>query len=100
MSRRRRWEGHWRGEAARAEHVGGCCLLVLGVELKGNKNSKINYFVALDGSRTELQTQQPTKNTRPRRRVYMGEEVRPMGSAGGARFDRLGTIKLGGGIKN
>jgi hypothetical protein len=52
MSRRRRWEGHWRGE-----RVGGCCLLVLsGVELKGNKNSKINYFVALDGSWTELQT--------------------------------------------
>lgn len=66
MSRRRRWEGHWRGEAARAERVGGCCLLVLGVELKGNKNSKINYFVALDGSRTELQTQQPTKNMRAR----------------------------------
>ena len=98
MSRRRRWEGYWRGEAARAERVGRCCLLVLGVELKGNKKTKINYFVALDGSRTELQTQQPTKNTCARRGMY-----RRGGSADGERrggaIDRLGTIKLGGGGK-
>jgi hypothetical protein len=37
--------------------------------------------------------------TRARDEGCMGEEVRPMGSAGGARFDCLGTIKLGGGIK-
>jgi hypothetical protein len=29
----------------------------------------------------------------------MGEGVWPVGSAGGARFDRLGTIKLGGEVK-
>ncbi len=38
--------------------------------------------------------------TRARNKGCMGEEARPMGSAGGARFDRLGTIKLGGEIKN
>ena len=30
----------------------------------------------------------------------MGEGVQLVGSAGRARIDRLGTIKLGGGIKN
>jgi len=37
--------------------------------------------------------------TRARDEGCMSEEVRPMGSAGGAQIDRLGTIKLGGGIK-
>ena len=43
-------------------------------------------------------------NNQPKTRAHdegcMGEGVQPMGSAGGARIDRLGTIKLGGGIKN
>jgi hypothetical protein len=30
----------------------------------------------------------------------MGEEVRQVGSAGGARFDYLGVIKLSDGVKN
>ena len=47
--------------------MGGCCLLEPGVELKGNKNSKIKLVVALDGSRQVKNMQQPTKNTRARR---------------------------------
>ncbi len=40
-------------------------------------------------------------NNQPKTRVldegYLGEEVWPVGSDGGARFDRMGMIKLGGG---
>ena len=50
MSRRQRQGGRWRGEAARAERVGGCCLPEPGVELKENKKTKIKLVVALDGS--------------------------------------------------
>jgi hypothetical protein len=32
--------GSDRGDATGVEHVGGCCIFVLGGELKGNKNSK------------------------------------------------------------
>ncbi len=54
--------------------------------------------MALKWSPDEGITQQPTK-TRARDEGYLGEEVWPVGSDGGARFDRMGTIKLGGGIK-
>ena len=70
MSRRRRWGVRFKGEAAGAERVGGCCLPEPGVELKENKKTKIKLVVALDGSRRVKSMQQPTKNTRPRRRVY------------------------------
>jgi hypothetical protein len=50
MSRRRHQGGRWRGEAARMERVGGCCLPEPGVELKENKKTKIKLVVALDGS--------------------------------------------------
>ena len=52
------------------ERVGGCCLPEPGVELKENKKTKIKLVVALDGSRRVKSMQQPTKNTRPRQRVY------------------------------
>jgi hypothetical protein len=43
-------------------------------------------------------------NNQPKTRAgdegCIGEEVRQVGSAGGARFDRLGVIKLGEGVKN
>jgi hypothetical protein len=42
MSWRRRWWGRWRGEAARAERVGGSSLYEPGIKLKGNEN-KIKY---------------------------------------------------------
>ena len=48
---RRRWGGRWRGEAARAERVGGGCLPEPGIESKENKKTKIKLVVALDGSR-------------------------------------------------
>ena len=50
--------------------MGGCCLPEPGLELKGNKKTKIKLVVALDGSRRVKSMQQPTKNTRPRQRVY------------------------------
>ncbi len=38
--------------------------------------------------------------THPGDKGCIGKEVRPVGSAGGVRFDRLGVIKLGKGVKN
>ena len=38
-----------------------------GRRIKGEKKSKINFVVALDGSRRVQNMQQPTKNTRARR---------------------------------
>jgi hypothetical protein len=40
MSRLRRWGGRWRGEAARAERVGGGCLPEPGVESKEKRKPK------------------------------------------------------------
>ncbi len=43
-------------------------------------------------------------NNQPKTRAVnkgcIGKEVRQVGSAGGARFDGLGVIKLGEGVKN
>jgi len=48
----------------------------------------------------ELNKSNNQPKTCARDKGCMGEGVRPVGSAGGARINRLGTIKLGGGIKN
>jgi hypothetical protein len=47
-----------------------------------------------------MESRKNQPKTHARDQVYiMEEEVRPVKSEGGVRSDRLGTIKLGGGLK-
>jgi len=80
-----------------------CDAVVGGVSLRSGqrterdkKNEKKNVF-ALYGHLPVIQTQQPTK-THARNAGDKCEEVRPVRSAGGARFDRWGQSSWAGGI--
>ncbi len=112
---RKQCTGWWRGSAARAEQMRGCCLFVRGGELSNAKNTKIKYAVALDGHVTMFYMQQPTKN-RWADGVGLGEQVQPGGSTQGGwyhikpchttlvqplpqRFPRVGRADLPGPVR-
>jgi hypothetical protein len=64
-SQHKQWEGRWREDVTREEHVGRCSHFVLGFELKrieGKYKSNMNLVMALDGSQPDNHKHQPTKN--------------------------------------
>ncbi len=72
--------GHWRGEAPGAKCVGGSCLFVPGVKLKGNKiENKLGR-----GHRYQPKTRRGSESN-----GEIEKNERTAGSAEGARFDRF-----------
>jgi hypothetical protein len=63
--------GHWRGDATRAECVGGCCLFILGGKLSHEKiKNKRGRAQALGGLQSIKK-----RNNQPKDRVYGGGGV-------------------------